>query len=126
MRHLAVAALLAPAMVGAQSQPLLFHDVRLFDGAHVAQHRDVLVRDGRIASLGASIGAPPGAQIIDGARNTLMPGLIDTHTHAWADALSSALVFGVTTELDMFTDCHWAAQMRAEQRAGNANARADL
>ena len=126
MRHLVLVALFAPAILGAQSQPLLFHDVRLFDGVHVTQHRDVLVRDGRIAGVGATIGAPAGAEIIDGAGKTLLPGLIDSHTHTWADALSTALVFGVTTELDMFTDYHWAAQMRAEQRDGKANARADL
>jgi imidazolonepropionase-like amidohydrolase len=126
MRSLVLAALLASAFLRAQTQALLFHDVRVFDGAHVSQHRDVLVRDGRIAGVGASLGAPAGVEVIDGTGKTLLPGLIDSHTHAWGDALVTALVFGVTTELDMFTDYHWAAQMHAEQRDGKANARADL
>ncbi|MDB4876676.1 MAG: putative hydrolase [Gemmatimonadetes bacterium] len=126
MRSLALTALLLPAALGAQSRSTLFHDVRLFDGTRVTQHRDVLVRDGKIAGVGGAIAAPAGTQVINGTGKTLLPGLIDSHTHSWGDALTSALMFGVTTELDMFTDKTWAAQMRAEQRDGKANARADL
>jgi len=58
---------------------------------------------------------------------TVLPGFIDAHTHAFGDALERALVFGVTTELDMFTDYTFAAAMRNEQReAGGASRRADL
>jgi hypothetical protein len=52
--------------------------------------------------------------------------LIDAHTHAFGDALHEALVFGVTTELDMFTDHTLAAMRRGEQEAGGADGRADL
>jgi imidazolonepropionase-like amidohydrolase len=129
MRSLVLAAALLPAALStlsAQSPAILFHDVRLFDGERVTQHRDVLVRDGTIANVAASIAAPVGAQTIAGAGKTLLPGLIDSHTHSWGDALTSALMFGVTTELDMFTDKTWAAQMRAQQHDGKATARADL
>jgi imidazolonepropionase-like amidohydrolase len=58
---------------------------------------------------------------------TLLPGLIDAHTHVFGDALEEALVFGVTTELDMFTEPRLAASLRAEQRQpGGAAGRADL
>jgi hypothetical protein len=41
-------------------------------------------------------------RLFDGTGQTLVPGLIDAHTHAWnEDQLRAALVFGVTTELDM-------------------------
>src|SRR5262249_13820441 len=69
---------------------------------------------------------PAGATIVDGTGKTLLPGLIDAHTHAWGDALERALAFGVTTELDMFTDTEFAARMRREQAEGDASARADL
>ena len=46
-----------------------------------------------------------GAKVIDGKARTLLPGLIDGHTHAFfPDHLKQAAIFGVTTELDMFTD----------------------
>ena len=33
----------------------------------------------------------------------ILPGFIDAHTHTWGNALKQAVQFGVTTELDMFT-----------------------
>jgi imidazolonepropionase-like amidohydrolase len=57
---------------------------------------------------------------------TLLPGLIDAHTHVFGDALRKAVVHGVTTELDMFTAHFLAAMMRSEQAAGGASGRADL
>src|SRR6185503_19973941 len=47
-------------------------------------------------------------------------------THAWGDALERALTFGVTTELDMFTDFNFARKMREEQAKHGAPNRADL
>jgi len=38
---------------------------------------------------------------VAGAGRTLLPGLIDAHAHSLGDTLRNALVFGVTTELDM-------------------------
>jgi imidazolonepropionase-like amidohydrolase len=116
--------LLAPLSVGAQT--ILFQDVRVFDGERVSTNRDVLVADGRIARIGSGIASPAGATIVDGKGKTLLPGLIDSHTHTWGNGLTTALAFGVTTELDMFSDVAAAAASRAEQRAGRANSRADL
>jgi imidazolonepropionase-like amidohydrolase len=100
-------------------------NVRVFDGERVIPRAHVVVRDGRIASAGDA--APPaGIKAIDGTGHTLMPGLIDAHTHAFGDALERALLFGVTTELDMFTDHSLAAQMRREQKDGVVVRRADL
>jgi imidazolonepropionase-like amidohydrolase len=64
---------------------------------------------------------------IPGDGRTLLPGFIDAHTHSWGDALERALLYGVTTELDMFGDPRFAASMRAEQqKPGGATQRADL
>lgn len=79
-------------------------DVRVFDGERAIERATVVVRDGRIASIGD---APPPADlhVIDGAGRTLLPGLIDAHAHVRnATGLADALRFGVTTELDMMTD----------------------
>ena len=128
-------ALLAGAAAAAGQEPVgtgqvpaatLFDDVMVFDGERLTGPVDVLTRAGRIEAVAAALRAPAGAEIVDGAGRTLLPGLIDAHTHAFGDALREALVFGVTTELDMFTEPGFAAAMRAQQEAGNAAERADL
>ena len=58
---------------------------RLFDGtgAPVREGAAVLVEDGIIRHVGdASQPCPDGARQLDVGRRTLMPGLIDAHTHA--------------------------------------------
>jgi imidazolonepropionase-like amidohydrolase len=104
----------------------LFQHVRVFDGTRMLGTRDVLISNGTISAIAANIPAPSGATVVDGAGATLLPGLIDSHAHAYGDALQQALVFGVTTELDMFTDPDFAAAMRAQQKKGNVASRADL
>jgi len=48
------------------------------DGAH-----DVLVRDGRIAEIGApgTLEAPAGAEVVDGEGRRLFPAFVDPHVH---------------------------------------------
>ena len=41
----------------------------------------ILVRGGRIAAVGERISVPPGATVVDLSRFTVLPGLIDCHTH---------------------------------------------
>ena len=41
----------------------------------------VLIEDGKIKQVGAQISAPSGATIVDLGSATLLPGLIDSHTH---------------------------------------------
>ena len=62
----------------------------LIAGAHVLDPRagvdaphDVLVRDGRIAQIGApgSIEAPGGAEVVDGRGRHLLPAFFDPHVH---------------------------------------------
>ncbi|MCY1070618.1 amidohydrolase family protein [Nannocystis sp. RBIL2] len=83
---------------------LVIRDVRLFDGAAVVARTSVAVRDGVIVGVGPDLAVADGATVVDGAGRTLLPGLIDAHTHIQSPVqLRQALVFGVTTELDMFT-----------------------
>jgi imidazolonepropionase-like amidohydrolase len=106
---------------------LVFRHVDVFDGSELRRGVDVVVKRGVIESMGKSAQPAAGAEIIDGAGLTLLPGLIDCHTHTFAESmLSQALTFGVTTELDMFTDFHIAASFREQQAAGKAPNRADL
>ena len=118
--------LLLSALPQALAAQTFFHNVRVFDGDRALPNRDVLVQAGKIVRVGAGLTAPSNATVIDGSGKTLLPGLIDAHTHAWGSALTTALAFGVTTELDMFGDTGTARAWRAEQRAGHATSRADL
>jgi imidazolonepropionase-like amidohydrolase len=96
-------------LAAAQSQaqgPLVIRDVRLFDGERTMEHRSVLLDSGRIIRVGNADMPAPRAVEIDGRNRTLLPGFIDSHVHiadSAASALHQALVFGVTTVLDMFS-----------------------
>ena len=115
----------APAAVQKATGSFVVRNVTVFDGERATGPTNVVVRDGVIASIGSEV--PTGLDTIDGTGQTLLPGLIDAHTHAFGNALERALQFGVTTELDMFTEHRFAAQMRAEQRQPQgAPRRADL
>ena len=69
---------------------LLFTHARIFDGtnAECPEGMNVLVADGRIQEVSAKPIAAAGARAIDVAGRTLMPGLIDAHTHAYASDVS--------------------------------------
>jgi len=117
-------------LLSALAQPMnaqtFFHNVRVFDGDRASPNRDVLVQNGTIVRVGTGLTAPANATVVDGTGKMLLPGLIDAHTHAWGSALTTALAFGVTTELDMFCDTGTARAWRADQRAGKATSRADI
>jgi len=109
------------------SKPLVIQHVRVFDGTRILDNTSVLVEGGLIRSIGANIVPPPGADVLDGAGKTLLPGLIDAHTHTIAEAsLKQALIFGVTTDLDMFTVPDSAAAIKKQQREGKLLDYADL
>lgn len=122
---LLVVAIAAPS-ASAQDAPVVIRGAHVFDGVRMLGVRDVLIRDGRIAQVAAGITPPASAQIVDGAGKTLLPGFIDAHTHTFGDVLQQALAFGVTTQLEMFTDHRAAARWREEQQAGKANGRTDV
>lgn len=105
---------------------VLIRDARVFDGARVRPAADVLVLDGRIAAVGAHLAAPAGVVVVDGRGKTLLPGLIDSHTHSWGDARRDALRFGVTTELDMMGDWTRFPELRAQRTSLARTDEADL
>jgi imidazolonepropionase-like amidohydrolase len=121
------AGLFPPLAIAQESgRPLVIRNVRIFDGSRVLAEDTVIVRNGRIAEIGKRLSLPADAQVIDGTGQTLLPGLIDAHTHVFGEALKQALIFGVTTELDMFTDYRMAAEVRKQQAAGKSLDAADL
>jgi imidazolonepropionase-like amidohydrolase len=86
---LLVVCLTVPAAAVAQGpsggRPLLLKPARVFDGVTAEPHAGwvVLVRGERIDRVGpaAEVQAPPEARVLDLPDATLLPGLIDAHTH---------------------------------------------
>ncbi len=89
-------------------------NTRVFTGTHVADASVVVVEDGTIVAVGHEV--PEGVEEIDGGGGTLLPGLIDAHTHTDEDGLRTALRFGVTTELDMMSVPHVMDPVRKKAR----------
>lgn len=117
------------AAVGAASTalaaPTLVQDVRVFDGKAVHERRSVLFDGGVIVDADFRGPAPQGSRVVDGAGRTLLPGLIDAHTHAfrWFEL---PVLFGVTTQVDMFTDVQLMKKAKQEMAQGSRHDHADL
>ena len=109
------------------AQDVLIKDARVFDGQRVIPRASVLVRDGKIEKIGTHIRVPRNVHIVDGREKTLIPGLIDAHTHIRSRRdLEQSAVFGVTTDISMLMDLQLAKAQKAEQNAKKASDRADL
>nr|HPK70549.1 hypothetical protein [Vicinamibacterales bacterium] len=83
-----------PAPAAAAPPSLLIRPARVFDAVSPAPHEGwaVLVTGNRIAAAGpaAAIKAPAGATTIDLPGTTLMPGLIDAHSHIFLHPYNEA------------------------------------
>jgi imidazolonepropionase-like amidohydrolase len=51
------------------------------DTATLRTNEVILIEDGKIQAIGAGLAIPAGAQVIDLSGQTVLPGLIDAHTH---------------------------------------------
>ena len=112
-------------------QPISFaiRDVRVFDGRYVIEKGTVFVRGDKIDNVmpsAAIVKIPAYIRIIDGRGKTLLPDLIDSHTHMFGTGLEQSLQFGVTTDIDMFTSVEFLKAMNAQKAAGSNHDRADL
>jgi imidazolonepropionase-like amidohydrolase len=65
------------------SGSLLVRCGRLIDGVSddVRTGVDIYIANGRIEAIGNDLAAPPGTPLLDLSRFTVLPGLIDMHTH---------------------------------------------
>ena len=108
----------AVAIVGAQ----------LIDGAGGPPVEDaiVVVHEGRILAAGtrADTAVPAGAEVIDAAGQTIIPGLVETHAHyngeidRVAGQYRTQLYFGVTTSRSIGSDPPGKVALALDARAG--------
>jgi imidazolonepropionase-like amidohydrolase len=75
---------------------------RVFDGETMHEGWQVLVKDHKIQEAGASVKAPPGATVIELKGCTLLPGLIEGHSHLF---------------LHPYNETPWNDQVSKESRA---------
>lgn len=121
------AVLLAPALL-AQEHVTVLHAARILDvsAGKTLAPGEVLIRGNHILEAGTKVARPAGAEVIDLGDTTLMPGLIDAHTHLFlhvsneanqtvdesvpertliaAEAARQDLLAGFTAERDMGTE----------------------
>lgn len=101
--RIAASILFALAALPAAAEPTYLTAARMIDAATGKAVADpaILIEDGKIAAIGSrlTMKPPPGAEMIDLGDKTLLPGLIDMHTHLIGDAsLGGYNGFGETRE----------------------------
>jgi imidazolonepropionase-like amidohydrolase len=85
----AISALASPAA----AETDLLHPAQVFDGVNPHAHPgwSVLVEGDKIASVGPYIAAPAGAKVIELPGTTLMPGMIEGHSHIFLHPYNETL-----------------------------------
>jgi imidazolonepropionase-like amidohydrolase len=79
------------------AQPLAIKAGRVVDpsAGTVSYDQVILVENGRIREIGANVKIPEGVTIIDLSKSTVMPGLMDAHTHICANISKYADFLGM-------------------------------
>ena len=122
---LALAAITGITHLPVNAASFLIEHVRMFDGEKIQQDKNVLIANGKIQDINFKGKAAAGVSIINGQGRTLLPGLIDAHVHAYQHQ-ELPLMYGVTTQIDMFTAVPLMQEMNAKMQKGENHDRADL
>ncbi len=99
--------------------PLLVTDVAVLDpaGGTVTTHQDVLIEDGRVTKVGASLAAD--ADVLDGAGSVAVPGLWDMHVHTFDETTLPTFLADGVTGLRHMGGAPIHEQWRSRLRAGD-------
>ncbi len=107
----------------APGRPVVFRNATVLTidpSSGVIEGGDVLVVDGRIATVGRQLVVPDGTVEIDAAGGILMPGMVDTHRHMWQTALRGFGADWTLTNYFQFYYLNWGKIFRPEDiYAGN-------
>ncbi|MEO7136001.1 MAG: amidohydrolase family protein [Vicinamibacterales bacterium] len=111
----------ATTLLRAQAAVTVFEGGRVIVGdGRVIENASVVVDNGRITQVGASVKAPAGAARVSLAGKTLMPAIVDAHVHTSTTApelendLRQRAQFGVSAALSLGLD---GTQATFDQRA---------
>src|SRR6202451_2011629 len=75
-----------PSVATEPSPVILIQNATILTVSHGnIEHGSILIKDGKIAEVGASVKAPKDAQVIDAGGQFVMPGIIDCHSHIAVD-----------------------------------------
>src|SRR2546421_998110 len=103
----------APRLVAIRAARLL--DVR---GGDVINNVVIVVEGDRVKAVGRNVAVPPGARILDLGDVTLLPGLIDCHTHVMLEPEDERGVPPVVTKSQAFRTVEGVAAALKDLRAG--------
>jgi len=122
--------LLALPLSALTAQVTVFSHATVIDGTGRAPMRNatLVVGNGRITAMGpaAKIETPDGAQVIDLSGQTIIPGIINLHSHIpenTAGRIRTYAKYGITSTTGLGGDGEEVLKIRAEQRQGNGNIR---
>jgi len=110
--------------VAEEQNSFAVNNVRIFDGESVFERSTLIITDGVVDVIGGKI--PDGLKVIDGSGKTIVPGFLDAHTHIYGEALTDSLIFGVTTNFDMFTDISSLNGQREKRETLRRTSQSDL
>jgi imidazolonepropionase-like amidohydrolase len=118
-------ALAATAATVASAQVTVFTHATLIDGTGNAPIRDaaLVVESGRITNIGpaSKIKTPKGAQVIDLSTDTIIPGIINLHSHIGentAGRIRTYALYGITSTAGLGGDGEEVLKIRNAQRQG--------
>jgi imidazolonepropionase-like amidohydrolase len=88
----AIAAAVASVATAATAEPILLRPAQVFDGVDPRPHPgwSVLVDGDRIAAVGPNLAAPAGAKVVELPGTTLIPGMIEGHSHLFLHPYNEA------------------------------------
>jgi imidazolonepropionase-like amidohydrolase len=115
MRKLALVLLLAAT--SARAQVTVIKAGTLIDGTSSTPRKNqtIVIRGNRIESVGGNVTTPSDARVIDLSTMTVLPGLIDTHTHLFLQGEDPALG-GYDVQLLKYPLAYRAARAAASAR----------
>ena len=85
-------ALILLAAAPAPAEPILLKPAQVFDGIDPHPHAgwSVLVDGDKIAAVGPNLAVPPGAKVVELPGTTLIPGMIEGHSHLFLHPYNEA------------------------------------